>query len=128
MLCYNIYENFRSPGLREGDRTNKESHHEKEIDRNVLRIGLYELKFCHDSVPPKVAINEAVELAKAFGSENSSKFINGVLGTAFKQLGLNADDSSDNNHGNTKKPTEADSPKAAKKPAGEKADGNAEGK
>ena len=56
------------------------------IDRNVLRIGLYELQHCADSVPPKVAINEAVELAKAFGSENSSKFINGVLGTAFRQL------------------------------------------
>lgn len=58
------------------------------IDRNVLRIGLYELTRASDSVPPKVAINEAVELAKAFGSENSSKFINGVLGTAFRQLDL----------------------------------------
>ena len=56
------------------------------IDRNVLRIGLYELEA--REVPPKVAINEAVELAKAFGSDNSSKFINGVLGTAFRQLGL----------------------------------------
>lgn len=69
------------------------------IDRNILRIGLYELKYTGDSVPPKVAINEAVELAKAFGSENSSKFINGVLGTAFKQLGLSADDSTQNHHG-----------------------------
>ncbi|MBR3257144.1 transcription antitermination factor NusB [Candidatus Saccharibacteria bacterium] len=58
------------------------------IDRNVLRIGLYELKHCMGQVPPKVAINEAVELAKAFGSENSSRFINGVLGTAFKNLNL----------------------------------------
>ena len=57
------------------------------IDRNVLRIGLFELTRRQDSVPPKVAINEAVELAKAFGSENSSKFINGVLGTAFRNLG-----------------------------------------
>ena len=57
------------------------------IDRNILRIGLYELET--RVVPPKVVINEAVELAKAFGSDNSSKFINGVLGTAFKQLGLN---------------------------------------
>ncbi len=56
------------------------------IDRNVLRIGLYELKYCGDTVPPKVAINEAVELAKAFGSDNSSRFINGVLGTAFRQI------------------------------------------
>ncbi len=58
------------------------------IDRNVLRMGLYELSECRDNIPPKVAINEAVELAKAFGSENSSRFINGVLGTAYKQLGI----------------------------------------
>ena len=58
------------------------------IDRNILRMGLYELSECRDSIPPKVAINEAVELAKAFGSENSSKFINGVLGTAYKELGI----------------------------------------
>ena len=56
------------------------------IDRMVLRIGLYELLFCVDSVPPKVAINEAVELAKAFGSDNSGKFVNGVLGTALRNL------------------------------------------
>ena len=56
------------------------------IDRNVLRMGLYELLFLADSVPPKVAINEAVELAKSFGSDNSSKFINGVLGTALRTL------------------------------------------
>ena len=58
------------------------------IDRNILRMGLYELSECQDTIPPKVAINEAVELAKAFGSENSSKFINGVLGTAYKKLGI----------------------------------------
>ena len=56
------------------------------IDRAVLRIGLYELLHSSDKVPPKVAINEAVELAKAFGSDNSSKFINGVLGTAYRTL------------------------------------------
>jgi transcription antitermination protein NusB len=56
------------------------------IDRNVLRIGLYELLYKANSVPPKVVINEAVELAKAFGSDNSSKFINGVLGTAYRTL------------------------------------------
>ena len=54
------------------------------MDRVVLRIGLYELQFEKD-VPPKVVINEAVELAKAFGGENSSKFINGVLGTVMRQ-------------------------------------------
>ena len=58
------------------------------IDRNVLRMGLYELSECGDTIPPKVAINEAVELAKSFGSDNSSRFINGVLGTAYKQLGI----------------------------------------
>jgi N utilization substance protein B len=55
------------------------------MDRIVLRIGLYELLY-HTDVPPKVVINEAVELAKAFGGDNSSKFINGVLGTALKNL------------------------------------------
>lgn len=53
------------------------------MDRVVLRIGLYELEYESD-VPPKVVINEAVELAKAFGGDNSSKFVNGVLGTALK--------------------------------------------
>lgn len=56
------------------------------IDRNILRIGVYELLHLADVVPPKVAINEAVELAKAFGSDNSSKFVNGVLGTAYRTL------------------------------------------
>ncbi len=56
------------------------------VDRNILRIGLYELKYCGDTVPPKVAINEAVELAKEFGSETSSKFVNGVLGTAYREI------------------------------------------
>jgi len=54
------------------------------IDRAILRTGLYELLHFASIVPPKVAINEAVELAKAFGSDNSSKFINGVLGTAYR--------------------------------------------
>jgi N utilization substance protein B len=53
------------------------------IDKIVLRIGVYELMIKRD-VPPKVAINEAVELAKTFGGENSSKFINGVLGTIYR--------------------------------------------
>jgi len=56
------------------------------IDRAILRMGLYELLNLAEVVPPKVAINEAVELAKAFGSDNSSKFINGVLGTAYRTL------------------------------------------
>lgn len=57
------------------------------VDRNVLRIGLYELIYGNkEEVPPKVAINEAIELAKSFGGESSGKFINGVLGTVFKEL------------------------------------------
>ena len=59
------------------------------VDRNVLRIGLFELLYSDKKeVPPKVAINEAIELAKTFGGESSGKFINGVLGTVFKQLGF----------------------------------------
>lgn len=58
------------------------------IDRNVLRIGLSELLFANpDEVPAKVAINEAIELAKSFGGENSGKFVNGVLGSVYKELG-----------------------------------------
>lgn len=56
------------------------------MDRLVLLIGSYELKYSGGKVPPKVAINEAVELAKAFGGDNSSKFINGVLGTFHRVL------------------------------------------
>jgi N utilization substance protein B len=57
------------------------------VDRNVLRIGLYELLYSKkEEVPPKVAINEAIELAKTFGGESSGKFINGVLGTVFKEI------------------------------------------
>jgi len=58
------------------------------VDRNVLRIGLYEILYSKkEEVPPKVAINEAIELAKNFGGESSGKFINGVLGTVFKEIG-----------------------------------------
>lgn len=77
------------------------------IDRNILRIGLYELKYCSEHVPPKVAINEAVELAKAFGSENSSKFINGVLGTAYKQLGFDDSAPKDNHESKPKTSSKA---------------------
>jgi N utilization substance protein B len=57
------------------------------IDRNALRIGLYELLHADpEEVPPKVAINEAIEIAKNYGGPNSGKFINGVLGTVYKQL------------------------------------------
>lgn len=55
------------------------------IDRNVLRIGIYELKY-NTGVPPKVAINEAIELAKNFGGPSSGKFVNGVLGAIYKDM------------------------------------------
>ena len=58
------------------------------VDRNVLRIGLFELLFGEKKdVPARVAINEAIELAKTFGGENSGRFVNGVLGTVYKELG-----------------------------------------
>jgi len=58
------------------------------VDRNVLRLGLYELLFGNrDEVPPKVAINEAIELAKSFGGDSSGKFVNGVLGTVYREIG-----------------------------------------
>lgn len=58
------------------------------VDRNILRIGLYELLFSdRKEVPAKVAINEAIELAKTFGGETSGKFVNGVLGAVYKELG-----------------------------------------
>ena len=77
------------------------------VDRNVLRIGLYELSECGDTVPPKVAINEAVELAKAFGSDSSSRFVNGVLGTAFKKLGLVVEEKDESKRNNSKEDSES---------------------
>lgn len=58
------------------------------VDRNILRLGLAELLFGdYNQVPPKVALNEAIELGKTFGGENSSRFINGVLGAVYKEIG-----------------------------------------
>ena len=58
------------------------------IDRNILRIGIYEVLFSkRTDVPPKVAINEAIELAKTFGGNSSGKFVNGVLGSLYKEMG-----------------------------------------
>lgn len=69
------------------------------VDRNILRLGLYELLFADKSeVPPKVAINEAIEISKTFGGENSFKFVNGVLGSVYKHMGEPQKD-----HGSKKK-------------------------
>jgi N utilization substance protein B len=58
------------------------------IDRNILRLGIYELMYGnYEEVPPKVAINEAIELAKSFGSDASPRFVNGVLGTIYREMG-----------------------------------------
>ena len=58
------------------------------VDRNILRLGIYELLYGNrQEVPPKVAINEAIELAKSFGGETSGKFVNGVLGTIYRVIG-----------------------------------------
>jgi N utilization substance protein B len=60
----------------------------KIVDRNIIRLGIQELLFGnYDEVPPKVAINEAIELAKSFGGESSGRFVNGVLGTIYRELG-----------------------------------------
>jgi transcription antitermination protein NusB len=58
------------------------------VDRNVLRLGIFELKYAQaNDVPPKVAINEAIELAKTFGGVSSGRFVNGVLGKIYKEMG-----------------------------------------
>jgi transcription antitermination protein NusB len=75
------------------------------IDRAVLRLGIYEVLYS-DDVPPKVAINEAVEIAKAFGGENSGSFVNGVLGTVYR-----ASDKYDGNDDKTAKPAAKAGPK-----------------
>lgn len=88
------------------------------IDKIVLRIALYEL-LIDDDVPPKVVINEAVELAKAFGGDNSSKFINGVLGTAYKNKtdGKAAKKKTTKKKSTKKKPATKKKLAAKKKPA-----------
>ena len=81
------------------------------VDRNVLRLGLTELLFGdRDQVPPKVAINESIELAKSFGGDSSSKFVNGVLGAIYREIG---------------EPGKDDAPKAKDKKEDEVTDDNA---
>lgn len=74
------------------------------IDRNILRLGIYELMFgAYEEVPPKVAINEAIELAKTYGGESSGRFVNGVLGTVYKEMGEPMKDDNKNNKDNDNK-------------------------
>ncbi|HWR09964.1 transcription antitermination factor NusB [Sporomusa sp.] len=58
------------------------------VDRNIARMAIYEMKYSNERLQPGVAINEAVELAKTFGTEDSSRFINGILGSIVKNNGL----------------------------------------
>jgi len=74
------------------------------VDRNILRIGVYELVF-NDEIPAKVAINEAIEIAKTFGSDSSGKFVNGVLGAIYKDI-LSKDPSTSSGQGDKKEDKE----------------------
>lgn len=85
------------------------------MDRLVLRMGLYELENEED-VPPKVVINEAVELAKAFGGDNSSKFVNGVLGTLLRQQEDETKESTAKKTKSTKSKPKTVAKKPSKKP------------
>ncbi|MBI2436447.1 MAG: transcription antitermination factor NusB [Candidatus Magasanikbacteria bacterium] len=66
------------------------------IDKNILRIGVYELKFNISEIPPRVAINEAIELAKTYGGPTSGKFVNGILGAMYKEMEKSPNDISKN--------------------------------
>jgi len=59
------------------------------IDRNIIRLGIYELEFEENKIPPKVVINEAIEMAKTFGGESSGRFVNGVLGAIYNNMEKN---------------------------------------
>ncbi len=83
------------------------------MDRTILRLGIYELMFGnYDEVPPKVAINEAIELAKTFGSDASARFVNGVLGTIYREMGEPMKNDISENH---KKKIEEEETKVVKK-------------
>jgi N utilization substance protein B len=83
------------------------------VDRNILRLGVYELKYV-ENIPSKVAINEAIELAKTFGGESSGRFVNGVLGAVYKDMVAN---------GATKNADKID-PKMKEEEAGDSAEGS----
>lgn len=82
------------------------------VDRNILRLGIFELMYGnYDEVPPKVAINEAIELAKTFGGESSARFVNGVLGTIYRELGEPMKDDTSKNHKKSEEANETGSEK-----------------
>jgi N utilization substance protein B len=94
------------------------------VDRNILRMGLYELLYGnYQEAPPKVAINEAIELAKSFGGESSGRFVNGVLGTVYREMGEPMkDDAPPRNAGNSKtqKPNSKQNPNSKSETNAEK--------
>ncbi|MFH1508637.1 MAG: transcription antitermination factor NusB [bacterium] len=83
------------------------------VDRNILRIGIFEMQYSGD-IPPKVAINEAIELAKTFGGSSSGKFVNGVLGTIYRDM--------EEKDGSTNSPQDGstDSPRPDSRPSPQK--------
>lgn len=91
------------------------------VDRNILRLGIAELMFGdYDEVPPKVAINEAIELGKSFGSDATPRFVNGVLGTIYREMGEPMKDDTSEKHKAEREKREAaevtESETAEKKP------------
>lgn len=89
------------------------------IDRNILRIGLYELVYAdREEVPPKVAINEAIEMAKNYGGPNSAKFINGVMGSVYREMN-EKEKSEKEKDGKSQAPIAADEEKNIANPAAE---------
>jgi len=85
------------------------------VDRSILRLGIYELLYGdYDEVPPKVAINEAIELSKSFGSDSSPKFVNGVLGTIYREMGEPMKDDSSEKRKERLEAWQGEQPKDAK--------------
>jgi len=86
------------------------------VDRNILRLGIYELLFGnYEEVPPKVAINESIELAKSFGGESSGRFVNGVLGTIYRELGEPMKDDESKKHKKNKEEEDKEGDKEEEK-------------
>lgn len=85
------------------------------VDRNILRLGIGELMFGnYDEVPPKVAINEAIELGKSFGSDSTARFVNGVLGTIYREMGEPMKDDKSENHKKERAKKGVEEPKEVK--------------
>jgi len=86
------------------------------VDRNILRLGIYELMYGnYEDVPPKVAINESIELAKTFGGDSSARFVNGVLGTIYREMGEPMKDDESKNKKEEEETKKADSKPESKK-------------